>query len=106
MPDAATMAYNMGTMPPAAGQPAAPLSPTSNSSLGELPDWLTGILNDNDKTQIAMKQPGQPAQPAQPIAPPPVANQPTMAQPPAPTPEASPSWLTDGASATRIIPPE
>ena len=100
MLDAATMAYNMGGMPPAPGQPAAPLSPTSNSSLGELPDWLTGILNDNDKTQIAMKQPGQPAAPS------PAMNQPTIAQPTMPAPEASPSWLTDGASATRIIPPE
>ena len=101
MLDAATMAHNMGTMPPTPGQPAAPLPPTSTSSLGELPDWLTGILNDNDKTQIAMKQPGPP------VAPPPlVMNQPTVAPPPIPAPDASPSWLTDGASATRIIPPE
>ena len=116
MSDAATMAYNMGTMPPAAGQPpapkpqGAPVSPNSNSSLGELPDWLTGILNDNDKTQISIRQSGQPAQPAQPApsVQPPTANQPTMVQPtaPAPAPEASPSWLTEGASPTRIIPPE
>ncbi|MGH2497848.1 MAG: tetratricopeptide repeat protein [Ktedonobacteraceae bacterium] len=101
MLDAATMAYNMGKMPPAPAQkpPSAPLPPTSANSLAELPDWLTGILNDNDKTQIAMKQPGQPV-------PPPVMNQPTIAQPPVPGPEASPSWLTEGASATRIIPPE
>ncbi|HET9999542.1 MAG TPA: tetratricopeptide repeat protein [Ktedonobacteraceae bacterium] len=108
MLDGATMAYNMGNMPPAQAQrpPSAPLPPNtaSSSSLGELPDWLTGILNDNDKTQIAMKQPGQPAQPVAP--PPPVVNQPTVAQPPVPAPEASPSWLTEGASATRIIPPE
>jgi len=132
MQDAATMAYNMGNMPPApppspshqplqslqadaSRSPSAPLPPTSNSALGELPDWLTGILNDNDKTQIANKQSAQmaqPAQPSQPLAPPPATEQPTMAQamqPPAPAPEASPSWLTDGAqpaSTTRIIPPE
>ncbi|HLQ10293.1 MAG TPA: tetratricopeptide repeat protein [Ktedonobacteraceae bacterium] len=91
--DAATMAYNMA--PSAPKPPSSPLSPTSTSSLGELPDWLTGILNDNDKTQIAMKQSGQLAQAAQPIAPPPM-----------PAPEASPSWLTDGASSTRVLPPE
>jgi tetratricopeptide (TPR) repeat protein len=106
MLDAATMAYNMGGMPPgqpgAPKPPSAPLSPTSTSSLGELPDWLTGILNDNDKTQIAMKLPGQTAQPAQPFA----QHSPAMNQPTMPAPEASPSWLTDGASATRIIPPE
>lgn len=135
MQDAATMAYNMGNMPPASPPspsqqphqplqslqadasrpPSAPLPPTSNSALGELPDWLTGILNDNDKTQLANKQSAQmaqPAQPSQPLAPPPAMEQPTMAQamqPPAPAPEASPSWLTDGAqpaSTTRIIPPE
>ncbi len=80
---------------PAPKPPSSPLSPTSTSSLGELPDWLTGILNDNDKTQIAMKQSGQLAQAAQPIAPPPM-----------PAPEASPSWLTEGASPTRVLPPE
>ncbi len=105
--DAATMAYNMGGMPPVPGQPgaskapSAPLPSTSAGSIGELPDWLTGILNDNDKTQIAMRQPGQPVAP-----PPPAMNQPTVVQPPVPAPEASPSWLTDGASVTRIIPPE
>ena len=40
--------------------------------------------------------------PGQPVAPPP----PVMNQPPIAAPEASPSWLTEGAGATRIIPPE
>src|SRR5579863_9470578 len=94
--------------PAAPRPPSAPLAPTTTNSLGELPDWLTGILNDADKTQVANKQAAQAAQPVAPPQPP-VTNQPTMAPPPMPVPEVSPSWLTDGAhpaSTTRILPPE
>ena len=131
--DAAMMAFPAGgpamppNAPPASAQlpPAAPV-PGSGNSVAELPDWLTGILNDGDKTQIANKsaapvsqQQGQ------------VADQPTTMQPaplfpdagsiaasstvfnPAPaapsTPAASPTWLTENAdpgNVTRIVPPE
>ncbi len=107
IPDAATMAFNMGTMsnanvPPASTQlppPSNTMAPTSSSPVGELPDWLTGILSDSDKTQLANKsaqaQPGQPPQsqaqqppaqapiPAQSamVMPPPLVDQPTTVQP-------------------------
>ena len=69
--DAATMAFNMGNVPsPASAQlPTSPQvsMPGVSDSGGELPDWLTGILSDGDKTQIVQKsataQP--PASPAQ-----------------------------------------
>jgi tetratricopeptide (TPR) repeat protein len=128
--DAATMAFNTnsianGSQPqpaPSAQQapPAASMPPPS----GELPDWLTGILNDADKTQLApprqpQQQPAAPA-PQQPQAQYPVtaagapANQAPTATPAA-SPEppkaqpASPSWLTGEAppaNATRVLPPE
>jgi len=74
IPGAAAMAFNVA---PSMAQ-AAPAPGTS--SAGDLPDWLTGILSDADKTQISNKQPGQ--VPAQPLQPPQsaIANQPTMAQ--------------------------
>ncbi|TMD46242.1 MAG: tetratricopeptide repeat protein [Chloroflexi bacterium] len=117
MPDAATMAFPMGNMPPASVQkpPSAPLPPGASNSLGELPDWLTGILNDAEKTQVANKQAAQSAQPVQPVQPVPpqatVANQATMQQQVV-NGEASPSWLTEGAqpantaNSTKILPPE
>ncbi len=118
MPEAATMAFNMNAM--GNGTPSAPLSaqqsPVSNSSVGDLPDWLTGILSDADKTQIANKPaPPPPAQQTQVIQPPP------MPEPPAPEPRRpsvpleatqapqTASWLTDdaqAANATRVLPPE
>src|SRR5438067_845759 len=117
MPDAATMAFPMGNMPPASVQkpPSAPLPPGASNSLGELPDWLTGILNDAEKTQVANKQAAQSAQPVQQVQPVPpqatVANQATMQQQVV-NGEASPSWLTEGAqpantaNSTKILPPE
>lgn len=120
--DAATMAFPAGgpAMPPnaqpASAQlpPAAPV-PGSGNSIAELPDWLTGILNDGEKTQVANKSAAPaPQQQAQ------VADQPTTMQP-APlapdagsaavpsTPAASATWLTekpDPGSVTRIVPPE
>ncbi len=98
MQDAATSVF-----PTNAAPPAAPSSPTASNSLSELPDWLTGILNDADKTQVSNRQNGtavppmQPQQPQQ--APQAVDNQPTMMQPPVAPPAATaPSWLTEGAA--------
>jgi len=144
MQDAATMAFNVGNQPvnganvppPASAQlPASPQvsMPGNNNATGELPDWLTGILSDADKTQIVQKPSAVP-QPAQSSPQAFVADQPTTEQrvasvndanavvaaetsamkpvePGAMTPAsaASTSWLTEDAkpgNATRIIPPE
>ena len=93
-----------GQRPPSAPlPPASPASPTTSSSIGELPGWLSGILNEADKTQMANKQPA-PAQPQ-------VANQPTIAQPPVPAPPdppveaASATWLIDGAPSRAPVAP-
>ncbi len=132
--DAATITFNAASKPPNA-PPTAPAqlppSPqasipgaTNSSTSGELPDWLTGILSDADKTQIVNKTAANAAsQPSQ------VAGQPTSEQriPSGPISEAvssaettvvntippaaaaSSTWLTEDAkpgNATRIILPE
>ena len=109
MPDAATMAFNinnMGTAAPSSPPPAQQSLP-GNSSVGDLPDWLTGILSDADKTQIANK-PAPPKQPQQmqqtqvvPAPPEPPAVEPRRPSSPldAPPQQASPSWLTEDAKA-------
>jgi tetratricopeptide (TPR) repeat protein len=88
MPDAATVGLNMSgspaMVPPAQVQP--PVQSMTSGSLGELPDWLTGILNDADKTQVLNKQ----AAPAPVPAPP-------AGQPVSPNLTTSTSWLTDSA---------
>ena len=103
--------------PPTQSVPT-PNSPNPVSSVGELPDWLTGILSDADKTQVVNKSVQQanlpeqptveqrtetPAQPAQPIAP-------TASTAPAtPQNQSSSSWLTEDvkpANTTRNLPPE
>ena len=71
---------------PAQAQP--PVPSMTSGSLGELPDWLTGILNDADKTQIMNKQ-SAPA-PAQPAPLPPAG------QPVSPNLTSTTSWLTEG----------
>ncbi len=95
--------------------------PATASSNGDLPDWLTGILNDEDKTQRANK----PATPPSAAKPAPAIEQPAPIQPQTATPQASvapptapieppttttpaksTSWLTDDANATRVLPPE
>jgi len=66
----------------------------TSGSLGELPDWLTGILNDVDKTQIMKKQ----------AAPAPV---PPVEQPVSSDLTTSTSWLTEGmkpVKTTRDLP--
>src|SRR5258706_10632868 len=136
MPEAATMAFNAGGMqpmppaPPVGNQangmpPAAPVPPAAAGTLGELPDWLTGILNDADKVQLANKQSTPPAQQS-PQAQASMSNQPTVQQsfpndagvllvtdavamkPEAPA-DTSTSWLTDGAkpaNTTRALLPD
>ena len=145
MQDAATMAFNVGNPPqngananapsPASAQlPAAPQvsMPGENNAGGELPDWLTGILSDADKTQIVQKPAAVPQPAPAPASPQAfVADQPTTEQrvasvndvnavaaaetsvmkpvePPVPS-AASASWLTEDAkpgNVTRIIPTE
>ncbi len=134
--DAATMSFNMNgngqnaqSMRPPTPPPAPPTQmvqvPNPNSGVGELPDWLTGILSEADKAQIAnpsaqsvqqsvtdmptMEQlvppmvdntttpKSQQAQPANPV----VGNEPAAT---------SSSWLTEdvkpAANTTRALPPE
>ena len=86
MPDAAAALDMTGS--PTMVSPAQ-VQPMTSGSLGELPDWLTGILNDADKTQLMNKQ-AAPA-PAQPAPLPPAG------QPVSPNLTTSTSWLTDGA---------
>src|SRR2546423_2210488 len=107
---------------PASSQVSIP-GVTNNNAGGELPDWLTGILSDADKTQVINK-------PAANLAPAP--QQPTIDEQPTteqrfasgpigesisstetrvvtPADQDSSSWLTGDAkpgNATRIIPPE
>ncbi len=131
--DAATLSFNMpqgvASQPtiqqaPAPQQPVPPAPPTQmvpvsnpNNAVGELPDWLTGILSEADKAQItnAPAQAPQNSQQSQM----PVTDMPTVEQrytpadatvqksPSAPlpnnvasvevpaSPPASPPWLTD-----------
>ncbi|WP_322480947.1 tetratricopeptide repeat protein, partial [Thermogemmatispora sp.] len=120
--DAATMMFSTPGVasappqPPAApaGPAPAPASSAVSAAAGELPDWLTGILNEPAPSQPATN-PAQPApagaapapvsppaapppQPAAPAAPP---QSPTAPNPPAPAPVSSASWLTD--SPTRQV---
>ena len=100
MSEAAPATLNTGGSPmgasPAQGQP--PVPSTNSGSLGELPDWLTGILNDADKTELinkqAMSAQAQSAS-ASSQANDMLTNQPTLEQPVAPVLTTSTSWLTD-----------
>ncbi len=78
--------------------------PGPNAS-GELPEWLTGILGESDKTvKAAPNQPPISAQPQTPPQPP----MPQNAQSGAVVEPVSPSWLTDGArpdTTVRMTPP-
>nr|BBH89511.1 hypothetical protein KTC_42620 [Thermosporothrix sp. COM3] len=127
MADAATMMFNappQAPMPPQQPQqPQQPAANQANNNVGELPDWLTGILNEGEQPQMAAPQ--QP-----PMSPPQasVAEQPTMMQPsigdqmapqqsvpsqplqaPQPEQQAAPSWLTEdippaAPNSTRVLP--
>ncbi len=116
--EAATMAFNVQPAPFTA-PPQAPASvPNTNSSVGELPDWLTGILSDSDKTKVANNKPTPP-----PVQPPassgqlPIEQAQTMmfnqtapAAPPPQQPPAQPAWLTEeakpAAGSTQVLSPE
>jgi tetratricopeptide (TPR) repeat protein len=98
--DAGSAAMNASSASKGASpsQSKPPVSSTNSGSLGELPDWLTGILNDTDKTEPINKQ-AKSAQ-AQAASAPSKAkdaltNQPTLEQPVAPVVTTSNSWLTD-----------
>ena len=100
--DKAAIADKVPATAPISEQPitpgllSAPLPSNSASSIEELPDWLTGIMKVNDKTQSAIKQLPQPAQPDVPL----VMNRSAIAPPPPPT-----YSTTSPASRTRV-PPE
>jgi tetratricopeptide (TPR) repeat protein len=87
--DAATMAFPLGTIPPNAPPPASSQLPasapaSSSNNAGELPDWLTGILSDADKSQMVNPSTNAaPSAPAQ-VQPSPssfIVDQPTTVQP-------------------------
>ncbi len=110
--NAASIANNPPAVPPAQQSPAA----AGNGSVNELPDWLTGILSDAEKTQIGKKPASQPLPPQQqPTAQAPIVEQsgterrsPSAPLDP-PAQPAAPSWLTDQtkpANSTRVLPPD
>lgn len=93
--DAATVVFNTNT---AAGSPQAPQAPATPqavpanpNSLGDLPDWLTGILSDSDKAQAQTMKPATPAAPPPPPVAPSAPVQPAVNMGQAP---AVPDWLT------------
>ncbi len=83
--DAATMAFNANMLQGAS--PAGTPGQANPNSLGDLPDWLTGILNDADKAQVVKA--------AAPIPPP---------APPVQPAQSAPDWLT-GTPAAPANPP-
>ncbi len=119
IPEAPTMAFEATNLGNGTQAPAA--SPQKSTTSGELPDWLTGILND-DKGPAASK-PASPVadKPAQAMAQPAAQQQgganveditpipPTPPAPPVQTAQASSlSWLTDDVqpTSTRVLPDE
>src|SRR6266852_2853607 len=86
VPDAATMGFGRGgTSIPPSSAPVQPQPPAPSSTFGELPEWLTGILSDEDKTVMPNKQsstrPDQKPAPAQlQNMQPGIVNQPTIEQ--------------------------
>ena len=111
VPELPTVAINAASI---TSNPLPQAAPSSTS--GELPDWLTGILNDDDKSYKANKS----------VTPPPVPKVAPVVEPPAPIPSQAPasvipaavespmptisssSWLTDSVSpnTTRVLPLE
>jgi tetratricopeptide (TPR) repeat protein len=106
--DAATMVFNnMGSVPsPASAQlPASPQGGTNQ--VGDLPDWLTGILSDADKSQVINKSGAPSASSASPASSASsqlseVVDQPTTVQPVAP----GPATGKDAAAETRAMDPQ
>ncbi len=77
IPEAPTMEINASNLVNLNGS-ANVAQPQSNSSVGELPDWLTGILNDSDKTLAAQPKPSVPSPKTN--VPPPPTDMPTVEQ--------------------------
>ena len=51
VPDAAAMGFGRGRTPiPPSSAPVRPQAPAPSNTFGELPEWFTGILSDEDKT--------------------------------------------------------
>ena len=115
--DAPTMTFNATNIQPASAQLPTQPAPTTGNSMGELPDWLTGILDDADKTQIGQQTNASAQNSAPPVAPVPapvppveparspqsfVADQPTTEQP---TPMNANSANNDNQSATETQAP-
>lgn len=89
--EASTMAFDASMMQQAQVQPSQPQQQQASgppSSSGELPDWLTGILSESDKTQAVQAQMAAPPPAAAPPPPPPAVPEP---------PTSVPDWLTAGA---------
>ncbi|MEO7019208.1 MAG: tetratricopeptide repeat protein [Ktedonobacteraceae bacterium] len=98
--DAPTMAFNTNMvqgMSPAAQAPMGAPGQANPNSLGDLPDWLTGILSDADKAQVAKAS--TPVLPAPaPIAPPSDPLPATLGQS-----QAAPDWLTGNSAVNNPI---
>ncbi len=80
----------------------------NSSSVGELPDWLTGILSDDDKKQIANKQSSQspsPKPPTQAPAQSEIVNQPTTEQRMPPDPNVAAVSVTETTMINPVAPP-
>src|SRR6266536_3492656 len=87
IPDAATMAFSVGGTPISpSSAPVQPQAPAPLNGFGELPEWLTGILSEEDKTITPNKQSSprleqKPAPAQSQNVQPGIANQPTIEQP-------------------------
>jgi tetratricopeptide (TPR) repeat protein len=113
MSDASTMMFNAQSMPPAAPLSTPQGPSTSSTPSGELPDWLTGILNEPDRSQAGPKS----MTPQPPAIPPadqtvvispnsaPRATENPIAPVNPPAQPAAPSWLTDDAKPVQAPPP-
>src|SRR2546421_4577406 len=102
MQDAATMVFNnMGSVPsPASAQ--LPASPQRGANqVGDLPDWLTGILSDADKSQVKSGAPSASSASSASSQLSEVVDQPTTVQPVAP----GPATGKDAAVETRAMDP-
>lgn len=93
-----TMEYNAVEKPTASPVSAQPQPTLAPNPAGELPDWLTGILSDADKTVIANKPSSSPeSKPAQ------AATQPAV-EPSAPEADASAAQTATASPASPVEP--
>ncbi len=101
--DASNQTFNAAGMPPV--QPPISSIPVTTNTAGELPEWLTGILSDADKTQLSSRQAAaRPEAPSMPPAQSAIANQPTMEQQAISNPHASLDSMT-GVTMRKSMPP-